>query len=235
MANDTPVDFGGRLVGTTSSPITVSFPLVVRLSDLPDDHTITIPPPMRGFPPPFTLGPTAYPGPLIATFGDVSASFGLIRLELDDGKHFELDPGDTLKTFGAKGTAAVAFRPSSPGPADDALRGTVANFAVTIPVGGLGVAVLQMFSNMFATLLSEWLHPRLVHPLSGTGIDVSTGSGAPGPIGPQGVPGPRGATGPAGMQGAPGPVGATGPIGATGPVGPPGPAGPQTPSDESAV
>ena len=129
MTDATPLDFGGRAIGTTSSPVGLVIPRVVHLSDLPDDFEIAVPPAMRGFPPPIALGATTYPPQLIAMFGDVTASFGLVTIELDSGLDFVVDPGDALTTVGAQGTATVAFRPVTVGPHVDTVHGTVANLS----------------------------------------------------------------------------------------------------------
>lgn len=164
MANSTPLDFGGRFVGTTSSPITVSVPLSVRLSDLPDDFVIDVPPSLRAFPPPYALGSTTYPAPLISIFGDVSASFRLVLLELDTGQHFVLDAGNALSSTGPHGTATVAFHPRISGAIHDTLRATAVNLAVTIPSGGLVGAALRVFSDLLAGALTKWLNEQLAFP-----------------------------------------------------------------------
>lgn len=83
-------------------------------------------------------------------------------------------------------------------------------------------------------------HPRREFYISWN--RTGTGTGVPGPAGPQGPAGPTGATGPAGPAGATGPAGPAGaqgpagPAGAQGPAGPagaPGPAGPQGPQGET--
>jgi hypothetical protein len=228
------MDFGGRPVGTTSSPVALSIPLVVHLSDLPDDYVINVPPQMQGFPAPFALGSPTYPGPLIAAFGDVSASFRLIDLSLDIGQHFRLDTGDVLTTRGTQGRAAVNFHPVSGGPTTDMLRGVAANLAVTIPSGGFSGAVFQAFSNLFAGFMTDWLNQQLIYPLAGTGIL----EGQPNEIGFQGPQGSPGEKGDSGLQGPVGPQGQTGdsgPQGQKGDSGLQGPVGPRGSANENVV
>ncbi|MGZ5406476.1 MAG: hypothetical protein ACXWX1_01685 [Aeromicrobium sp.] len=224
MADPVHVEFGGRPVGSSSAPVLLTIPLVARLSDLPADLAINVPPQMQGFPAPYTLGATAYPALLIAVFGDVTASFKVVSLAFDFGQNFSLQAGDALETTGTPHTSvAVSFAPATEGPLVDTLRGVAANLWVEIPKGGLSGYVLQQFSSLFAGYLSNWISDQLVFPVSGTGLE--TGQPAqllpPGVAGPQGQPGVRGEAGPAGPPGA----GSTGPPGPAGPAGPPGPTG----------
>jgi hypothetical protein len=240
MTNSAHLDFGGRAIGTTSSPVAIRVSRVINLSDLPDDYEIEVPATMRGFPPPFALGATTYPPQLAAMFGDVSATFGLVSLTLDSGTDFALDTGDALTTIGPYGTATVAFQPSTPGPLDDMLRGVVTSVAVTIPSGGLAGTALQAFSNLFGGFMTSWMTDQLALPLQGIGLEVVEEAPVPGigPAGPQGPPGlpgaagiagPPGATGQPGEKGDPGPAGPQGRAGDQGHPGPPGPQGPAGP------
>lgn len=226
------VDFGGRGVGTVSAPVTVSVPLAARLSDLPDGVPIAVPPQLRGLPAPYTFGETAYPTQLMVAFGDVSASFRLLAVDLDSGLHFELDRGTALLARGASATVSTAFRPTAPGALTDTLRGTAVDVALDVPAPGLPAALLQAATPLLRGVLSEWVSQQLVVELLGTGYADAPGDPGPGsregPAGPQGLPGaegPPGEAGPPGAPGEPGRDGAPGLPGRDGTAGPPGPAG----------
>jgi len=76
------------------------------------------------------------------------------------------------------------------------------------------------------------MHLGKVALVAGLIAACSSGTGQPGPVGPQGPTGPQGVSGSTGPAGPQGPAGVTGPQGSQGPAGPQGaqgPAGPQGP------
>ncbi len=227
MASLAPIDFGGREVGTTSAPISVYVPLLVRLSDLPDDLPIAIPPQLRGFPAPFSLSETAYPPQLSAIFGDVSATFRVVQVDFDDGLHFTLDAQDALSAVGPSAAISVSFRPQASGRHVDTVRGTVANLAVDIPAANALGSLLRLVTGLLGGPLTTWLNEQLAFAVLGSGVAQAEANQVVLPQGPAGPQGPPGISGPRGPTGEPGPEGPVGPAGAPGLAGPPGPPGPQ--------
>jgi hypothetical protein len=219
MASRAPIDFGGRKVATTSSPVTLTFPLEARLSGLPDDLAIAIPPHLQNLPSPYSFGPTVYPAQLLAAFGDVAASFRLTLVQLDDGQHFTVDAQSALSSPGPAAAVSVAFQPAAVGNIADSLRGTVTNLAIDIPTAGMMGALLRLITPLMTGVMTTWLNDQLVYPLVGVGIaEQEAMVGPAGPQGPQGLSGMSAQGEPAG--------GSAGVVGTPGPAGPPGPPGP---------
>lgn len=215
VAAAAPLDFGGRIVGTTSTPVTIDVPARLALSQLPPDTPIPVPAQLVGLVP-VSSGSTTYPPQLINVFGDVSASVQLLSVALDRGDDFSAEVSTARDPSSSAAQIRIRFAPVSTGPLADTMRGQLAHLNVEIPGGGLIGALFGTVSGFLGDLLVAWLSAELEQPVTGTGIVADDGA----PV-PQGPAGPQGGTG-TGLPGMPGPPGPVGPAGPEGPAGLPG-------------